>query len=290
MSQPSVLIDSIISNLFGILKNLLLPALISAIVSWYFGARWNDENQTRRLHTDVLKEKALIPLHANMSNHLMLKVRMNMTTGKYESWPLTNLGDLQYGSYLVSHLKTGYPTLYSEWESLKQSVFDQNMTTASFYDELVESLRAIAVDLGLEPVNSANGIDDPESFVNMQRYVPNLFDLFEEKVVWKKTWDHLKPKIESSSYQKSSFKIHWSGGRLVQDYDDDRVNKIIDKIERDFNDPVLVERYLANEKDLQETKLKINSFNNKLHKEIEAVHAGKRIAGRCDLCKGILIN
>lgn len=92
MTQIELLLDSLRDNpVLPYVLNIFFSAVVSAIISWMFGARWIENNQRKRQHTEVLKEKSLKHLYTAAENIAPTKVRFNYEMERYESYPLQDL-------------------------------------------------------------------------------------------------------------------------------------------------------------------------------------------------------
>jgi len=214
----------------------------------------------------------------------MTKVRINPETGQFEALPQQKLVNISYGESLVQHLESGYSEILENWEECKKEVFRHNEIDAQFHNEVLQILRQKGEAIGLNVVNSTNGIDDPETYLNPHRFVLGLLDSFPEKNIWKRSWSEIQPNQNTGFDEDGVYYLTWGGGRLMRDSNQEKVEQVLAKIEEVFNDKILFNRYLENKMDEERVNIRKNEFRLMLDKVIKDIELGSHIKGKCDLC------
>ena len=285
MSQIASLFDNLSNNpAIQWFFTFIFTVGVSTFISWYFGDRWNYSNQRKEKHSKVLKDNALMQWYTQMDNIAWTKVRINRETGLFEAWPQQKLVNTSYGESLVQHLESGYSEILENWKECKREVIRHNELDAQFHNEVLQILKQKGEALGLNVVNSVNGIDDPATYLNPHRFVLGLLDSFPEKNIWKKSWSELQPKQNTGFDEDGVYSVDWGGGRLMRDSNQEKFEQVMAKIEEVFNDEIIFDRYLEIKMDEERVNRRKNEFRVMLDKVIKDIELGSHIKGKCDLC------
>lgn len=225
----------------SLLENALIPALISAIISalvtWFSGDRWVEINRRKREHTLRLNSAAIKPwadLHINET--CQLSTYYEDIERKVFGEPVNNYENLNYNTFIESHIKKGYPDIDKRWQEIRALVQKYNDELASILEDIRMIFHDMSSQFELEPYYSRQGRARPPSFVQPYEIAKSVFQEYENRINGMEKWYTGAPSLGSVSHNgKNYLQLAWMSQALIVATRSDDVEAVRSRINEILN-------------------------------------------------------
>lgn len=261
----------------------IIGAIISALATIFFGARWVERSRLKREHSMKLVTEALRPWTDHWRRYCEFgAVYSTEKDGFVERLP-EDPWDLELFDVLLEHLLKEYPQVLKAWRDLTQAVIAHNRDRASFSNVIKDQLEMSTM---LPQYNPSVKQRAPEEYVIPENVADQVYHALRYEIINRSDWlGELKLQRVQESNKRSSNEVWMGNVRLARSKNVDRLKSLILLVEEMIRAPekkLQVELFVEEED--QSIPAKAEDFRSVGAELAKRVELGNRLKGKCKYC------
>jgi hypothetical protein len=260
----------------------IISAVISALISIFFGERWIEKARMRREHSLKLNKEVFEPWLEKYKEYSKVDVVYSVDNGVLVAFTPQD-PELEFFNAAKSHLNSKYPHILKDWEDLKTLTYEHNKLIAKFSDDIKALLE--------------NSTKLPHYYTKSRGKAPDEYISHENifKMIYQAISDKIRTGYESSTYEritptqerKEFFYVltDQRGNCLVKSRNENEAKDVLFLTKQIIESPEhnqRIECLLEMENKTLQTKRE--SFENKMKELIASIELGKSLEGKCKFC------
>ena len=133
-------IDQLLYFLSAILGGGIIGAIISSLVTIFFGERRVETLRRRREHSIRLNDDVLKPWLSKLQDYCKVGATYDHKATRMVKIEPKDPTDLEFFNEVKNHLESNYPTILKSWEELKDITLSHNGKIAIVLEEVRKSI------------------------------------------------------------------------------------------------------------------------------------------------------
>lgn len=267
--------------------NLSLPTLLSITVN----KLWVERIQKKTIHSEKLVDLSLKQWPTHFGKIYDLGSKYDDEKKSYEPNGVGSLSIVPYCDFLRSHIKSGYPELWTDWKRVLLETNEFNSMEAELNETIRIEVEALLAEMNVPAFYFKSGRYRPDEYIDVIDAVKVVVSELRYRYGRnERTWISFKPKIQRTVFAESrtGYSIsfgHISVGDIISyDVAQNFVRRLKSYVDDDLS---LVNMYSL----LSEQKIKHKRDSGMLFKKIEDIEnrviLGDLLKGKCSSCPGL---
>jgi len=261
----------------------IIGAIISALTTIFFGARWVERSRLKREHSTKLVAGALRPWMNHWRRYCEFGAVYSAKKDEFVERIPKNPWNLELFDALLQHLLTQYPEVLDAWNHLTNVVIAHNRNRASFCNTIKDQLEMSSMLPQFNPSAKQQAL---EEYVIPENVADQVYHALRYEIVNGTNWfGELKLQQVQEHNKRPSNEVWMGSVRLARSKNVDHLKSLITLVEEmiHVSEKKLQVELFVKEED-QSIPAKAENFRSIGAELAKKVELGNCLRGKCKYC------